>query len=571
MLRFIFSIILTATSAFVSNGQCVDSWGIQLSGLPNGNLASSSPKLEFSLPDGSVVAASGFFNTDSIVAGTLVDTFAQAGSVNMGILVSKILDTGTAQWSLSLNATSTMTLEDIKINESGDVFLAGQFRGSMVLSDTVFQNDGTGQSYFLIKLDPSGNLVWAKTGFESGNGIGAIGVDESDIWAIISFSGSVDFDSNTYQADLTLSAGARDFLLTRIAPDGTVNYIHQIGGNGTGMVRDLEVMDNLMIIQGVFTNEMIFGSANLSGNVFDEYQTFHIAFNTATLDVDWFTTSTGATTGAGNFQPRCIAAYDQDVLIIAGVFANQSLEYGTLTISPQGTDGFVLGLNRTTGEPIWLKRIGSEGNDEITDMSKTELGMVLIGYFKSPQLVIDGVNQLNTTSDGLSDPLLLMLDEDGNLQCLKGDFGGFGDEIGLSLAVDGPQLFGLVSFNGAFDTDDHSHDALGVRDLLVIKTCLPCDTPTSIAETENGQASLNLYPNPSNTQTQLSYRSPQGTRPTLQLRDMLGRSVQTVQLPSHEGTYTLDAAGLGTGVYFCSLLNGTEVLATEKLSVIRNE
>lgn len=88
---------------------------------------------------------------------------------------------------------------------------------------------------------------------------------------------------------------------------------------------------------------------------------------------------------------------------------------------------------------------------------------------------------------------------------------------------------------------------------------------------EGGAAPREVYPNPFSTQTQLSYRNPQGTRPKLQLRDMLGRTVQTLQLPSNEGTYTLDAAGLGAGVYFCSLVNGTEVLATEKLSVIRNE
>ena len=114
-------------------------------------------------------------------------------------------------------------------------------------------------------------------------------------------------------------------------------------------------------------------------------------------------------------------------------------------------------------------------------------------------------------------------------------------------------VYGLPSFVAGFD-----YSASGV-----------CDPSIGVHEIANESHSLSVFPNPSNTPTQLSYRSPQGTRPTLQLRDMLGRTVQTVQLLSHEGTYTLDAAGLGAGVYFCSLVSGAEVLATEKLVVQR--
>lgn len=98
-----------------------------------------------------------------------------------------------------------------------------------------------------------------------------------------------------------------------------------------------------------------------------------------------------------------------------------------------------------------------------------------------------------------------------------------------------------------------------------------CDTGVGIVEVVNDAWSVTAYPNPATTQTQLTYHAPQGAKPTLQLSDMLGRLVKTVQLPSYEGTYTLDASGLGAGVYFCTLLNGTEVLATQKLSVIKYE
>jgi hypothetical protein len=85
------------------------------------------------------------------------------------------------------------------------------------------------------------------------------------------------------------------------------------------------------------------------------------------------------------------------------------------------------------------------------------------------------------------------------------------------------------------------------------------------------QSSLKTFPNPTTQEVKVEYHVPFGMQGALRFTDELGRTVQTVPLPSHEGSYTLDASTLGTGVYLCTLLSGAEVLATQKLSVIRNE
>lgn len=83
--------------------------------------------------------------------------------------------------------------------------------------------------------------------------------------------------------------------------------------------------------------------------------------------------------------------------------------------------------------------------------------------------------------------------------------------------------------------------------------------------------SMKAYPNPSANEVKIEYKMPFGAFGTLMVADELGRMVQTVQPPANEGTYTLDASGLGAGVYFCTLLSGAEVLATKKLSVVKEE
>jgi len=90
---------------------------------------------------------------------------------------------------------------------------------------------------------------------------------------------------------------------------------------------------------------------------------------------------------------------------------------------------------------------------------------------------------------------------------------------------------------------------------------------TGLAEMAPLNAGLTIWPNPSSSQSRIGYKTPVGIHPILEMRDMLGRVVHKVQLPTNEGTYTLDASTLGTGVYFCTLLSGADVVATQKLVV----
>lgn len=160
--------------------------------------------------------------------------------------------------------------------------------------------------------------------------------------------------------------------------------------------------------------------------------------------------------------------------------------------------------------------------------------------FQSLQLAVDGKIYMSNLTDYLA------AIEDPNT---PGQDCSVQDSV---IQLLGDNVFGLPAF-----IDSYDYTISGI-----------CDTSVGLKDTEEEEA-VRVYPNPFSTQTQLNYHTLQGTRPVLQLTDMLGRTVQTLQLPSHEGTYTLDATELGTGVYFCTLLNGTEALATQKLSVVR--
>lgn len=101
--------------------------------------------------------------------------------------------------------------------------------------------------------------------------------------------------------------------------------------------------------------------------------------------------------------------------------------------------------------------------------------------------------------------------------------------------------------------------------IITVPSVFSFQLPNGIQDVERGM--LGIFPNPSFDQATINYRAPNGTRPTLQVCDMLGRIKLTVQLPKNEGSYRFDTAKFGTGIYFCSLIQGVEVLATQKLVV----
>ncbi|MFT7612490.1 MAG: hypothetical protein ACI9J3_001453, partial [Parvicellaceae bacterium] len=51
--------------------------------------------------------------------------------------------------------------------------------------------------------------------------------------------------------------------------------------------------------------------------------------------------------------------------------------------------------------------------------------------------------------------------------------------------------------------------------------------------------------------------------------DIVGNVVKSVNLNSKEGRASLDLSNQNSGIYFCSLVNGSRILSTIKVSVIK--
>lgn len=90
---------------------------------------------------------------------------------------------GNLIWAKSIPQSTASIASSIDSDASGNIYITGSFNNSTITfgSFTLFNNSSTGYNTFIVKYDPSGNVVWAKsigsTGDEQGTSISVKGND----------------------------------------------------------------------------------------------------------------------------------------------------------------------------------------------------------------------------------------------------------------------------------------------------------------------------------------------------------------------------------------------------------
>lgn len=145
----------------------------------------------YGLPDVKVVssdASNGYIV--STISGPI--TFAGTDYSNVGstdMLVTKTNDPGSIEWIKQFNAQTNGIImpEALKVDESGNVFIAGTFNGTMTIGNVSITSNESYNSFFA-KLDHLGNGIWVTPFFSSGIGSSKLALDQSGNAYLISKS-----------------------------------------------------------------------------------------------------------------------------------------------------------------------------------------------------------------------------------------------------------------------------------------------------------------------------------------------------------------------------------------------
>ncbi|MBC7861502.1 MAG: SBBP repeat-containing protein, partial [Bacteroidia bacterium] len=214
--------------------------------------------------------AAGNIYTTGTFHGT-VDFDPGAGVANLSnaaggdVFVSKLTAAGSYVWVKQFGGNSNDHIgNDISVDTSGNVYTTGQFEGIVDFdpgTGTANLGNSSGSlTYFISKLDSSGNYVWAK---QIGNtssvvlGLALATTPSGDVYTTGYYnSSSLDFDPGT--GSVLLSSGNYDIFINKFTAAGNFAWAKKMGGanNDEGLGLTLDASGN------VYTTGFFFGTAD---------------------------------------------------------------------------------------------------------------------------------------------------------------------------------------------------------------------------------------------------------------------------------------------------------------------
>lgn len=179
------------------------------------------------------VYTTGYFNGN-------VDFDPNSGTYNLNtigdydIFISKLDASGNFVWAKQFGSTFADHGRSITVDKSGNVYATGNFKGTVDFDPNTssFNLTSAGlDDIFILKLDKSGNFVWAKQLGGTSSDFGqSITLDSSgNIYTTGSYVGTVDFDPGVNNYNLT--SALSDIFISKLDASGNFSLALSLGGS----------------------------------------------------------------------------------------------------------------------------------------------------------------------------------------------------------------------------------------------------------------------------------------------------------------------------------------------------
>ncbi|MDQ3049531.1 MAG: T9SS type A sorting domain-containing protein [Bacteroidota bacterium] len=305
--------------------------------------------------------ATGFYHSNGITFGT-VSLSNTLSNLTSDIFLVKYSSAGSVLWAKTFGTTGNDHGTGVCTDIAGNIYLTGYFDAASITFGSVTLTTIGEKDWFVVKFDPSGNVVWAANGGGTEDDYPqAIDVDATGNVFITGYykSGSIQFGANTL---VNLNINSYDIFLAKYNSSGSELWARACGGTGeeeswsiaADVNGDVVVAGNfrstVFTIDAITLNnpspsgyEAIVYKYSSSGN-FMWIRQYGSIYAESFLDVD--TDASGNIVAAGYFEAA--------TLTVGSVVLTNSTAFSFLDI-------FVVKLN-AAGNVLWAKSAG--GNDD---------------------------------------------------------------------------------------------------------------------------------------------------------------------------------------------------------------
>lgn len=335
--------------------------------------------------DNNVIVA-GSFSSSSLTFGTTVLT----NSGQSDLFITKFDSAGNVLWAVSTPGANDERVTGCSADGSGNIIVTGFYSDSTItFGSTVLTNSGPSADVFTLKLDPGGNVVWAKS-------VGGFYDDYSRSCSAntngeIVISGNYNSPSMNAGSSVLTNAGGSDAFIIRYDSNGNQLWANTAGGSSQDYSYSCSIdASGNAYASGNFANSITFGTTVF--NTIGMADVFAVKYD-INGNIVW------ARSAGGTNSESCNACTNDASgnLYLTGAFGSATIYFGNTGINTTGANDMFVAKYDSSGNFLWAKNTGGFGDDYAYGIDVDPSGRVVMsGVFNSPSVVIGSSTLFNS-------------------------------------------------------------------------------------------------------------------------------------------------------------------------------
>ncbi|MBL6943346.1 MAG: SBBP repeat-containing protein [Bacteroidales bacterium] len=349
-------------------------------------------------------------------------------------------------WAKSAGGINMDEARCVTTDKNGNVYVTGSFYSSEITFGSIALENSyyNWQDFFLVKYDSNGNVIWVKSA--GGNGedeANSVAVDASGNIYVTGY-----FNSDTLRIGniKLVKIGGINFFLAKYDSNGNVLWAKSAGGasyNGVSSVTADE-SGNVYVVGYSQSWSTLSGSGELANNT-----GMFLTKYDPNGNIIW----TKSPDGNGGAVASSVVVDASGNVYISGWYLSANLSFGSIVLVNQGLSDMFLAKYDSSGNVLWAKSLGSNGEEEAHSIANDASGNIyLAGSFTSDSITFGDVMHINAGAGGWvvrKDIFLAKYNSDGNELWARSSGGKNRDEAN-SVAVDAS---GNIYLTGSFTSD----------------------------------------------------------------------------------------------------------------------
>jgi len=293
-----------------------------------------------------------------------------AGSYDYWIV--KLDSLGNIVWQNTIGGAGDDILYGVSQTQDGGYFLAG-YSNSPISGDKTDATFSGSQDYWVLKLDPIGNIIWQKDIGGSNTDLLRSAIQTSDAGYLIGGYSNSGISGDKNEPNIS---GSNDFWILKLDSSGLIEWQNTIGGSQEDWLYDLEeTFDNGYLVGGLSNSGISGDKTEINKGDYD----FWVIKLDNSGNIQWQKTIGGSLSDVLNSLKQT-----QDEGYILGGYSSSGISGDKTEANIGFQDYWTIKLDNI-GNILWQKTIGGWSNDVIQNIAQTlDNGYILGGNSLSP-------------------------------------------------------------------------------------------------------------------------------------------------------------------------------------------